>query len=45
MRNAYCRNWNMGKKLTKRGKCEMHTAGHGIWREKLKIVENEKCIL
>ena len=35
----------MARNTEKRGKCEMHTLGPGIWRETLKNVENEKCSL
>jgi hypothetical protein len=30
----------MARNTEKLGKCEMHTAGPGIWRTKLKKVEN-----
>ena len=33
IRNTHCRTWNMSRKLKKRGKCETHTIGSGIWRE------------
>ena len=35
----------MVRNAQKRGKREMHTVGPGIWRETLKIMENEKCTL
>ena len=37
--------WNMVKNNEKRGKCDTHTVGHGIWRETLKNLKNEKCTL
>ena len=35
----------MAKKLKKLEDLEMSTVGHGIWQEKLKIMENEKHAL
>ena len=35
----------MVRNAQKRRKREMHTVGPGIWRETLKIMENEKCTL
>jgi hypothetical protein len=37
--------WKMARNSEKRGKGEMITVGTRIWRETMKIVENEKCIL
>jgi len=45
MRNTQGRTSNMVRNAQKRGKREMHTVGPGIWRETLKIMENEKCTL
>ena len=42
MRNTHFMTWN---KATNTEKCEMHTVGPVIWREKLKITENEKYTL
>ena len=44
-RNTQGRTSNMVRNAQKRGKREMHTVGPGIWRETLKIMENEKCTL
>ncbi|KRX38616.1 hypothetical protein T09_3910 [Trichinella sp. T9] len=41
MRNAHRREIWRGK-LKKLDNLEMSTLGHGIWEEKLKIMENEK---
>ena len=44
MRNAYLRIWNIaGKPKKKRVKRETDTVGPGIWQERLKNVESEKC--
>ena len=45
MRHKHCMTWNMMRKTEKREKREMHTVGPGIWRENLKITENEKYTL
>jgi hypothetical protein len=42
MRNAHCENWSMVRKL-KIMENEKHTVGHGIHRETLKNLKNEKC--
>jgi len=42
MRNAHCENWSMVRKL-KIMENEKHTVGHGIRRETLKNLKNEKC--
>ena len=51
MRNTHSRTWNMARKLKnmarnseKGGKWEMHTIGHGIWRETLKTVGGEQSV-
>ena len=28
----HCLTWNMARNTQKRGKCEMHTVGPGIWQ-------------
>jgi hypothetical protein len=33
MRNTHCRTWNMARNTQKYGKCEMHMARPGVWRE------------
>ena len=33
MRNAQIRTWSMARNTEKHGKCEMNTAGTGIWLE------------
>ena len=46
MRNKRCRTWIMTRKLKKkRGKCATNTVAPGIWRGRLKNVENEECTL
>ena len=45
MRNVHCRTWNMARNIEKRKKLETHIIGHGIWREIVKNVKNEKYTL
>ena len=42
MRHKHCFTWNIARNTQKRGKLEMNTVGPGVWRKKMKIMENEK---
>ena len=45
MRNTHYSTWNMARNTKKRENRETHMVGHGIGRDTVKNVKNEKCTL
>ena len=39
MRNKHCMTWNMARNTEKREKCETHSVGPEIWRERVEYVK------